>query len=146
MESCILTILGGTATAVIIMLGGEKVKKMLNGKPSKKKKKVFSKKNRMIVKVWKKNGVMGIAFLTPILLSPIGGPLIASVLGAPPWKTIRYIFISGLFWGPVTTAAVYGLFDFVKELFWLSIILSTFVALLGLNKRLIFANSFMLAA
>ena len=116
LESCIFTILGATSTAVIIMYGGQKVRAIIVAKTAKKKKKVFSKKSRIIVKVWRKYGVLGIAFLTPILLSPIGGPIIASILDAPVAKTVRYIFISCLFWGPITTAAVYGVFDFFKYL------------------------------
>src|SRR5690606_13994646 len=32
----------------------------------------FTKKNRRIVKVWQKSGAAGVAFLTPLLLTPIG--------------------------------------------------------------------------
>jgi len=116
-ESCIFTLLGASFSAILIMYGGEKVREILNEKiPQKKDKKVFTKKSRLIVKVWRKYGLYGIAFLTPVLLSPLGGPIIASVLGAPIGKTVRYIFVSCLFWVPITTAAVYGLFDFLKHL------------------------------
>ena len=42
---------------------------------------IFSKKSRNIIKVFRKFGMGGIAFLTPILLSPIGGTVIASPEG-----------------------------------------------------------------
>ena len=116
-ETCILTTLGATFSAVVIMCGGDKLREILNEKvPQKKDKKVFTKRSRLIVKVWRKYGLQGIAFLTPILLSPLGGPIIASVLGAPIGKTILYIFLSCLFWVPITTAVVYGLFEFLKHL------------------------------
>jgi len=116
-ETCIVTTLGATFSAIAIMYGGEKLREILNEKvPQKKDKKVFTKRSRLIVKVWRRYGVYGIAFLTPVLLSPLGGPIIASVLGAPVGKTIRCIFISCLFWVPLTAAVVYGLFDFLEHL------------------------------
>ena len=115
-ESCIFTILGATSSAIIIMYGGQKVRILLQKYTAeKKRKKIFSKRNRFIVKVWRKYGLYGIAFLTPVLLSPLGGPIIASILGAPLRKTVRYIFFSCLFWGPITTGAIYGLFDFLDD-------------------------------
>ena len=44
---------------------------------------VFSKRSRNIIKVFKRFGMGGIAFLTPVLLSPIGGTVVATLLGVP---------------------------------------------------------------
>ena len=44
---------------------------------------IFSRRSRNIIKVFKKFGMGGIAFLTPVLLSPIGGTVIATMLGVP---------------------------------------------------------------
>ena len=65
---------------------------------TKKKNPVFSKKNRLIVRFWKKYGEVGIAFLTPILLTPIGGTFILVSFGTKKRKIYFYMFWSALFW------------------------------------------------
>jgi len=66
---------------------------------------VFSKRSRNIIKVFKKFGMGGIAFLTPILLSPIGGTVIATLLGVPRQRIMLHMLWSALFWGGVLTLA-----------------------------------------
>ncbi|MFK7899799.1 MAG: hypothetical protein AB8B61_03470 [Cyclobacteriaceae bacterium] len=116
LETCLFTTLGMITSSVIIMYGGEKIWELIH-KASPKNKKTFSKKNRRIVKVWSKFGIKGLAFLTPILLSPVGGPIIASLLEVSPKKTIQWMVISGIFWSPITVAGVYWLSDFFNEMF-----------------------------
>ncbi len=53
---------------------------------------------RRLVKVWKTFGISGIAFLTPILLTPIGGSIVAAAFGEEPRKIIGYMAVSGAFW------------------------------------------------
>lgn len=64
--------------------------------------KIFSPKTRNIVRVWNKRGLIGIAFLTPILFSPVGGALIAISFGEHKRKIILYMFLSACFWAPIT--------------------------------------------
>lgn len=66
---------------------------------------VFSKRSRNIIKVFKKFGMGGIAFLTPILLSPIGGTVIATLLGVPRQRILLHMFWSAVLWGGVLTLA-----------------------------------------
>ncbi|MDH5400325.1 MAG: small multi-drug export protein, partial [Cyclobacteriaceae bacterium] len=58
----------------------------------------FSKRNRRSVRIWKRFGALGIAFLTPILLMPIGGTLILTSFGSPRKKIFTYMLISATFW------------------------------------------------
>jgi hypothetical protein len=67
-----------------------------------KDRKTFSPKSRKIVRVWKQRGLIGVAFLTPILFSPIGGTLIAISFGEHKNKIILYMFLSACFWAPIT--------------------------------------------
>lgn len=67
-----------------------------------KNSKIFSPKTRRIVRVWNKRGLIGIAFLTPILFSPVGGGLIAVSFGEEKKKIIIYMFLSACFWAPIT--------------------------------------------
>jgi uncharacterized membrane protein len=66
---------------------------------------IFSKKSRNIIKVFRKFGMGGIAFLTPVLLSPIGGTVIATLLGVPRQRILLHMFLSALFWGSAMTLA-----------------------------------------
>ena len=64
--------------------------------------KIFSPKTRNIVRVWNKRGLIGIAFLTPVLFSPVGGALIAISFGEDKKKIILYMFLSACLWAPIT--------------------------------------------
>lgn len=66
---------------------------------------VFSKRSRNIIKVFKRFGMGGIAFLTPVLLSPIGGTVIATLLGVPRPRILLHMLWSAVFWGGVLTLA-----------------------------------------
>jgi hypothetical protein len=60
-------------------------------------------------------GVTGIAFLTPVILTPIGGTLLAIGFGIPRQKIIITMLASACFWSVVLTAAVYFGVDFVYQ-------------------------------
>ena len=69
--------------------------------------KKFTPRNRKITILYKKYGLGGIAFLTPILLTPIGGTLIAVSFGSPKEKIILYMFVSGVAWAIIFSTLVY---------------------------------------
>lgn len=77
--------------------------------------KPFSERNRKFITIWRKYGIVGTAFLTPLLLTPIGGSLLAVSFGTPKDKLIFYMFISASFWASVFTVGVYFFFDLVKD-------------------------------
>ncbi|MFL5730163.1 MAG: hypothetical protein ACJ75J_11815 [Cytophagaceae bacterium] len=60
--------------------------------------KLFTKKNRRKVKIWRNYGMKGVAFLTPIIFSPIGGTIVANSFGESRRKIYFYMFLSALFW------------------------------------------------
>jgi hypothetical protein len=68
-------------------------------------KKVFTKRNRKIVQLWKKYGLGGIALITPILLSIPLGTLIANSFVDNKKKIILYMFISLVFWSVLMTTS-----------------------------------------
>ena len=72
-----------------------------------RKKKKFSPNNRRFVTIWKRYGLIGVAALTPILLTPIGGSLLAVSSGSPKDKIILYMLISASFWSVVFSSALY---------------------------------------
>lgn len=66
---------------------------------------MFSKRSRNIIKVFKRFGMGGIAFLTPVLLSPIGGTVIATLLGVPRQRIMLHMLWSAVLWGGILTMA-----------------------------------------
>lgn len=69
--------------------------------------------------LWKRYGLVGVALLTPIILTPIGGTLLAVSSGGSKDKIIFYMFVSASFWAVVFTVAIYFfgdnvLPDFIK--------------------------------
>jgi membrane protein DedA with SNARE-associated domain len=71
------------------------------------RRKRFSPRTRKFVKIWKKFGLRGIAALTPLILTPIGGTIIAVGFGSPKEKIIIYMLISAVAWAIAFTAAIY---------------------------------------
>ena len=56
----------------------------------------------------RKYGLGGIVFFTPIILTPIGGTLLAVGMNKPKEKILLFMFISASFWSIVLTFAVYA--------------------------------------
>lgn len=72
-----------------------------------KKRNKFSSNNRRFVTIWKKYGLIGVAALTPIILTPIGGTLLAVSSGSPKERIIFYMFVSASVWAVIFTSALY---------------------------------------
>jgi len=66
-------------------------------------KKIFSKRNRNIVKYWKKFGLAGIAIFTPVFISIPIGTFIAMKYVPDRKKVMAYMFCSLIFWAFVIT-------------------------------------------
>lgn len=64
----------------------------------------------------KKYGLGGIAFLTPVILTPIGGTLLAVGLGGSRERIIIYMLISACVWSAILTFAVYYGYNAIMEL------------------------------
>lgn len=69
--------------------------------------KLFSRRTRLAIRVWKRSGLLGIALLTPLLLTPIGGTALAVSFRAGAFRILLYMFISSVFWGLIFTLALY---------------------------------------
>ena len=74
---------------------------------------LFTPKNRKLVRIWRKYGLAGIAFLTPVILSIPIGTIIANSLESNRKKVILYMFFSVLFWS-VTMTSIFELFHAVS--------------------------------
>lgn len=92
-------IIGGTIGVFVFTFFSEWLNKLINRLfPPKKDKKVFTKKNRIIVKIKSKYGLYGIAFFTPIFFSiPIGCFLAARFYNSHR-KNISILILAVIFW------------------------------------------------
>ncbi|KAA9324965.1 hypothetical protein [Adhaeribacter soli] len=101
-----LTVAGMMTSVLLFSIIGTAVSKNYAKNRKLKNKPVFNKKSRRIVKVWQRFGMGGIAFLTPVLLSPIIGTIIATVLGAKRGEILLHMLWSAVLWGTVFTFAL----------------------------------------
>ena len=102
----IITVAGMMTTILIFTFFGERLREKVLRRYLKPKK-VFTPKNRRFVKIWRKYGELGISFLTPILLSPPGGAIIAMALGGSRKKTVGYMFLWSIVWSTIITYTFY---------------------------------------
>lgn len=75
----------------------------------------FTKLTRLSVKTWNRFGIQGIAFLTPILLSPILGAVVAVAFRVPPKKLIPYMAVSCFFFSFVFSFAFNEFSDIIEQ-------------------------------
>ncbi|WP_026629632.1 hypothetical protein [Dyadobacter alkalitolerans] len=61
--------------------------------------KKFSRTNRIAVNIWKRFGIIGIAFLTPPLFTPLFGPILAVAFKAPRPAIFLWMSASAIIWG-----------------------------------------------
>jgi len=104
-----LTVAGMMTSVVLFSVIGNAVHQRYVLRQRAKNKKMFNKKNRRIVKVFRRFGMSGIAFLTPILLTPIVGTVLATVLGVSKKRIVLHMLWSAIFWGFTLTLTLYKL-------------------------------------
>lgn len=103
----VLTTIAGMMTVVLVFtFFGEWLRKNVISRFFKKQSK-FSVNNKKFVKIWKKYGLVGVAILTPLILTPIGGTILAVSSGSPKNRIIIYMFISATVWSVVFTSIFY---------------------------------------
>lgn len=76
-------------------------------------KKVFSSRSRKFVRLWSKYGLVGVAFLTPVILSIPVGTVILNAFEDNKKKIFVYMFFSILFWALLLTT-IFELFHVVN--------------------------------
>ncbi|PWJ43733.1 small multi-drug export protein [Sediminitomix flava] len=108
-ETITFTIVGMMMSVLILTLAGPVVRNKIIHRLIGKKRKIFSSRNRKAVKIWRSYGMFGVAFLTPLLLTPIGGTLVAVSFGERKIRIISYMFISAVVWSIIITSFFYFL-------------------------------------
>lgn len=102
----IATVAGMMTVVVVITYFGSWFKKNVLSRFGKRASK-FSPGNKRFVQIWKKYGLIGVALLTPIILTPIGGSLLAASSGSPKDKIIFFMLISASLWSVIFSVLVY---------------------------------------
>jgi membrane protein DedA with SNARE-associated domain len=74
----------------------------------------FTPKTRKFVLIWRKYGLTGVAILTPLILTPIGGTILAVSAGSPKERIFLFMLISAFSWAILFTVAIY----FFGHQFW----------------------------
>ena len=102
----ILTTVAGMMTVVFLFtFFGNWIRTKVFGRF--KKRKINLKRAAQLEKIWKRYGLIGVALLTPIVLTPIGGTLLAVSSGSPKDKIVFYMFVSASFWSVVISMSIY---------------------------------------
>jgi membrane protein DedA with SNARE-associated domain len=102
----LLTVAGMMTSVLAFTYFGEWLRsKLLHGVLKKRRK--FSARNRKFVTLWKKYGLSGVAILTPLFLTPIGGTILAVSAGSPKERIILFMLISAVAWAVIFTVIIY---------------------------------------
>ncbi|MCY7359202.1 MAG: hypothetical protein LH609_17450 [Rudanella sp.] len=107
-ETAVCTVIGTMVSVIAVAFAGE-VLLRLSQRFRKTPPRRFTRRTRMAVRIWQRSGMAGIAFLTPLLLTPIGGTALAISFNVRRFKLIGYMLISAVFWAFIQTMLVYQL-------------------------------------
>ena len=81
-----------------------------------KTKRVFTAANRRKVTLWRRYGIIGVAMFTPLVLTPIGGTLVANAFGEKKERIFFWMSILAGIWGVLITLMVYEAGDLLHAL------------------------------
>jgi len=110
----VVTAAGMMTVVIAFTYFGEYIRKIISRWTSKKKvPNDATPKKRS--EFFRKYGLAGVAFFTPIILTPIGGTLLAVGISPNREKIIFYMLISACVWSVILTFAVYFGYDAVMN-------------------------------
>lgn len=97
-ETALCSVAGMMFSVFLLTFVGKGIQSLVK-KYRKSAPKKFSRTNRIAVNIWKKFGIIGIAFLTPPLFTPIFGPILAVAFKVPRASIFLWMFVSATVWG-----------------------------------------------
>ena len=104
LETIAIHVTGGYLGFALFFFAGKVIVTLWRKWFSQKKKKLFNKKNRFIVNIKTKYGLLGIAVLTPLMLSIPVGAILASYYFPKAQKTLPIFFICIVIWSFILTS------------------------------------------
>ena len=105
-ETATCTTVGMMLSVVAITYAGAALQALIDRYRTQRPKR-FTRQTRLAVRVWKRFGLAGIALLTPVILTPIGGTALAVSFRVGRGKLVLYMLLSAIFWAISQTLAVY---------------------------------------
>tara|TARA_B110000444_G_C18845694_1_gene601826 strand:+ start:3493 stop:3921 length:429 start_codon:yes stop_codon:yes gene_type:complete len=109
-ETLIITTLGGIFGVFIFFYFGARIVQFFPNffKPMPKNRKIFTKKNKLYVRLIKKYGLIGLALFSPVLISiPVGAFLAARFFSHQSFIALSFLCFSVLLWSIVLTTFIY---------------------------------------
>ncbi|CAG5071922.1 hypothetical protein DYBT9623_03898 [Dyadobacter sp. CECT 9623] len=98
LETAACSAIGMMFTVLILTYIGSGIRALIQ-KRRKSEPKKFTRINRIAVNIWKRFGIIGIAFLTPPLFTPIFGPILAVAFRVPKHSIFLWMTLSAVIWG-----------------------------------------------
>lgn len=98
LEGTVLTACGMMLSVLIIVYAGAPLRARIFMLVRGRNPRRITPRTRRMVRIWRAYGLPGVAFLTPLLLTPIGGALVAISFGGARSKILRFMLYSAFFW------------------------------------------------
>lgn len=105
-QTALGTALGMMLSVVVVTFAGNAIQSVIDRYRSRKPRR-FTTRTRRAVRVWKRFGMTGIAFLTPLILTPIGGTAIAVSFRVGRLRLLTHMLVSAAFWAVLQTLLLY---------------------------------------
>jgi hypothetical protein len=102
----LITVAGMMTVVILFSYFGDFMRNKVLSRFFQRRKK-FTVRNRKFVQFWRRYGILGVAFLTPLLLTPILGTILAVSFGAPRKQLILFMFVSASFWSVLLSTVIY---------------------------------------
>ena len=115
LETALCSALGMMIAVVVTTYTGELIRRIMSRYRTTPPRR-FSRLSRLAVKAWQRFGMMGIAILTPLLFTPIGGTVIAVAFRVPRPIIFGWMLLSALFLGGLLSYLTYQL-SFIRAWF-----------------------------
>jgi uncharacterized membrane protein len=117
LETVLFTVAGMMTSVLVFSFIGRAASRWYTNYRREKQKPVFGTRSRRIVKIWRSFGVIGVAFCTPLLLTPVFGTIVAAVFGTSKRRIFLHMLWSALFWSFVLTYMVFEFRDVTDKFF-----------------------------
>ncbi|EJF10309.1 small multi-drug export protein [Pontibacter sp. BAB1700] len=115
LETVLLTVAGMMTSVLVFSFVGREAARWYSRYRRNYNRPVFSRRSRRVVRIWRNFGVVGVAFFTPLFLTPVFGTIVAAVFGVPRRQIFLHMLWSGTMWGFVLTGLVYRFQEIALE-------------------------------
>lgn len=105
-ETAVCTALGMMLSVVAVIFAGAALDR-LTGRFRNQPRRRFTRRTRLAVRIYRRAGLLGIALLTPLILTPLGGTSIAVSFRISRRAVFLYMLGSAILWAVVQTLVIY---------------------------------------